>query len=131
MKNPSCRLARCLALIVSLVACSAASAQSLEIKWLGEGRYTRTVKVQPAKTYEFCGELKANQKLIWSFESSQTLSYAIYQMDGSHKTPVGASTDGWRANGKVEAPSAGRYCWTWTNGSDKAIELAFDLKPQP
>jgi hypothetical protein len=131
MKNHPRQLSHGLALTLSLIACHAARAESLEIKWLGEGRYTRTVKVQPAKFYEFCGQLKANQKLLWSFESSQALSYAIYQMEDNHKTPVGAPADGWRGNGKVEAASAGRYCWAWTNGSDKPIELSFDLKPQP
>ena len=87
----------------------------------------------PTQPYEFCKSLTAGQKLLWSFESSQELSYTVYSVEGNSKTPLGPTASGWKSSGKVGKPSSSeeRYCWSWTNKSGKPIELAFDIKLDP
>jgi hypothetical protein len=106
-----------------------AGAQSVDIKWGSDQRFARTVKVVPAQPYEFCKSLTEGQGLLWSFESSQELSYTVYSVEGKDKVALGPAAKGWKSSGKVGKPSGeARYCWSWTNGSKAPIELAFDIK---
>lgn len=90
------------------------------------------MKVVPSQPYEFCKSLTAGQKLLWSFEASQELSYTVYSVDDTGKTPLGPAATGWKFSGKVGKPSGeARYCWSWTNTSVKPVELAFDIRLDP
>jgi hypothetical protein len=113
-----------------LVAC-AVPAQSVEIKWGGDGRFSRTVKVVPGKPSEFCGDVKAARALLWSFESSQVLNYSVYQPEGAAKSQAATQASAWKHAGRLDAAAGARYCWNWTNPGDKPVELAVDIRPAP
>ena len=131
MTSPLPWLKHCSALMVLLVA-GQVDAQSVDIKWGSDQRFARTVQVKPSQPYEFCKSLAAGQKLLWSFESSQVLSYTVYSVDSAGKTPLGPAASGWKFSGKVGKPAGeARYCWSWTNTGTKSIELAFDIKLDP
>jgi len=121
----------CSALLL-LLAAGQVNAQSVDIKWGSDQRFARTVQVKPSQPYEFCKSLTAGQTLLWSFESSQVLSYTVYSVESAGKTPLGPPASGWKSSGKVGKPAGeARYCWSWTNTSTKSIELAFDIKLAP
>ncbi|WP_458232514.1 hypothetical protein [Roseateles sp. P5_E8] len=113
--------------LMFMIVCQA-QAQSVDIQWTGIDRFTRSVKVLPSQPYEFCKTLSTGQKLLWSFESSQPLSFTVYQVDGSKKTPRAAAANGWKSSGKVDDSSTNRICWSWTNSTTKPVELAFDVR---
>ena len=113
----------------SLLMAWTVQAQSVDIKWGGDGRFSRTVKVAPGKPSEFCGDIKTARTLQWSFESSQVLNYSVYQLEGGTKSPVAAPANAWKNTGRLDAQPGVRYCWNWTNASDKPVELAVDIKP--
>jgi hypothetical protein len=131
MTSPLPCLKQVCATLVLLAACQV-NAQSVDIKWGSDQRFARSVKVTPTQPYEFCKSLTKGQKLLWSFESSQPLTYTVYSVEGSEKTPLGPAASGWKSSGKVGKPSdEARFCWSWTNSSGKPIELAFDIKLDP
>ncbi len=109
---------------------SCAQAQSMDIKWRADGRYSNSVKVAAGSTFEFCGDLKSSQKLVWTFESSQPLDYSVHRADGSNKRPVDSTMRDWRYKGTHDAPNPGRYCWAWSNKGGQTVELAFDVQQQ-
>lgn len=120
----------CVLAATSLAVACHAGAQTMEIKWGGDGRFSRTVTIAPAKAFEFCGALQSGQKMLWSFESSQPLAYAVHKLGGDDKVAVSPPGKEWKFSGKIEASSSGRFCWSWTNDGNKSVELALDIKPQ-
>lgn len=109
---------------------SCAQAQSMDIKWRADGRYSNSVKVAAGSTFEFCGDLKTPQKLVWTFESSQPLDYSVHRADGASKRPAESTARNWRHKDTLDAPSPGRYCWAWSNNGGQTVELAFDVQQQ-
>ena len=125
MKKPVILLSAIAAQIALIAA--PALADVADIQWSETGSSSREFRVEPGKFAEWCGKLRAGEKITWRYESAAALNFNIHYHEGKEvRFPAkqdGAST----AEGVLQVASDQDYCWMWTNKSAAPVALKATL----
>ena len=103
-----------------------------EIEWRADGSAAPlATEVAPGKFAEWCGSLRAGEKVQWEFQSAEPMDMNVHYHEGKNvHYPV--KLDAVKA-GKdtLEVKLAQEYCWMWSNKSGKASSLKATLRKLP
>ena len=116
-----------LAVLALMVIPLASQADDSDIAWDSQGRAHQHFAAAPGKLVEYCGDLKAGDKVGWHFEVSAPLDFNIHYHVGDAVHFAAKQAGVATAKGELNAPSDQDYCWMWTNKSNAAVSLDVDL----
>ena len=115
-------------LLAALLPAHAASAEVVDIKWSGEGRFVHEARVAPGEFVELCGKLPAGLKVRWKFASDARLHFNVHYHLG--EKVMYASRLSAVANGRntLNTRTEQDYCWMWSNKSTQPASLVVTLQ---
>jgi hypothetical protein len=116
------------ALLTVLLATSA-HAEIFKIEWKaqdGKSSYSKQFTVAPGKVVEVCGNSASQDKIVWSFESEQSLAFNIHYHEGEKVTYVTKAQSS-KENGTLISTQTNDYCWMWKNKQASAVTATVAL----
>ena len=114
-------------LLVALLPARAASAEIVDIRWSGEGRFVHQTRVAPGEFVELCGKLPAGLKVRWKFASDTRLDFNVHYHVGEKVVYPFKMSAVASARETLETKLEQDYCWMWTNKGTGAASLSVRL----
>lgn len=98
----------------------AARADLGEIVWDDAGQAAQEIEVPPAMFAEWCGKLRAGERVMWRFDANAGINFDIHHLEGKVlRFPAGLTA----AEGILEVELDQNYCWMWANKSEATVVL--------
>ena len=115
-------------LLVALLPALAASAEIVDIRWSGEGRFVHQTRVAPGEFVELCGKLPAGLKVRWKFASDTRLDFNVHYHLGEKVMFASRLSAVAKARHTLNARTERDYCWMWSNKSTQPASLVVTLQ---
>lgn len=119
------------ALLAMAVAGTAVRAELSEIRWEGDGSSDREFQVAPGKFAEWCGKLRRDDRVQWSFEAAAPLNFNVHYHEGKEVRFPARQEGVVKAVGTLDVALDQDYCWMWTNKSQAVVALKARLRKVP
>ena len=103
-----------------------------EIEWRQDGSAAPlATDVAPGKFAEWCGALRAGEKVQWDFQSAEPMDMNVHYHEGKNvHYPV--KLDAVKsAKDTLQVVVAQDYCWMWTNKSGRPASLRAAVRKLP
>ena len=114
--------------LLSVLACTSARAELVEIKWSESGRFDYSAPIAARKFVEICGSLNKNQSIAWSFKAEQPVNFNIHFHEGDEVTYPAKVEGVGSASGQLKPVIDQDYCWMWSNKTETPLNLKFTLQ---
>jgi Cu/Ag efflux protein CusF len=110
-----------------------ARAELAAIQWSDSGASAHEFHVTPGKFAEWCGKLRAGDKVAWHFDAALPLDFNIHYHEGKDVRFPAKHDSVAKAGGTLDVAVAQHYCWMWTNksGAPALVKASLDRGPQP
>ena len=105
-----------------------AHAEVAEIQWAGAAAVAREFRVEPGKFAEWCGKLRAGEKISWRFEAASALNFNIHFHQGKDVQFPAKQDAASSAEGVLQVGIDQDYCWMWTNKAGVATTVRAEVK---
>lgn len=104
----------------------------VEIEWRADGTAAPlAIEVAPGKFAEWCGSLRAGDKVQWDFQSAEPMDMNVHYHEGKNvHYPVRLEARK-SANDTLHVTLAQEYCWMWSNKTGKTAPLKAALRKLP
>lgn len=88
-------------------------------------RAQQEIAIAPSRVHEDCMEIKKGERLVYSFQASQPLSFNLHYHDDSHITYAIEKENVRESSGTYRAEKDQYYCLMWTNPQKEEAQITY------
>jgi hypothetical protein len=127
-------MVRFLGIVISvfLCACTFSACRTLSVEESPEGtlmvKKPTEVAVHPSHVHKECMELSPSQALVYEFDCTRSVNFAIHYREGNRVIPVITKNNTTIHRGKFSPDKKQLYCLTWTNPHSSQTRLTYSFR---